>query len=469
MTRDDVAAALEEIGTLLALQGENDFKVRAYSNAARTVSQLPGDLTQMVADGTLADVRGFGEALVEKISTLVTTGKLPYLDELRAAVPPGLIEMLKLPGIGPKKVKLLYEELAIDTIAKLKDACIAEKVAQLKGMGAKTQAKILEGLAFLDTVGKRVRIDLAAPLGEALLQQIQQLPGVKRAALCGSLRRRRESAKDIDILVSADDAGPIMQAFTTLPEVLQVVGHGETKSSIVAGLSIHGTKVVLNADLRVVKDDAFPFALAYFTGSREHNIRMRQIAIERGLSLNEYGLSDKKCKTEEDIYKALKLDFVEPELREDTGEIEAAQNHVLPKLIVNSDIRGVFHNHTTASDGTASLLDMSLAASQLGLEYFGVGDHSQSLTVANGLKPDRVRAQWQEIDALNRKGEGAWIFKGTECDILDDGRLDYDDELLAGFDYVVASIHQQSTLQPPRDHARPRHGAAALAARGVQD
>ncbi|CAN5309043.1 DNA polymerase/3'-5' exonuclease PolX [soil metagenome] len=458
MTRDDVATALEEIGTLLALQGENDFKVRAYSNAARTVTQLPNDLKEMIADGSLAETRGIGEALLEKITTLVTTGSLPYLEDLRKAVPPGLIEMLKLPGIGAKKVKLLHDALGIDTVKQLKDACIANKVSVIKGMGEKTQSKILEGIAFLDTVGKRVRIDLAYPLGEALLEQIKKLPGVQRSALCGSLRRRRETSKDIDILVSAKDAKPIMDAFVTLPEVLQVVGHGETKSSIVAALSIGGTKVVLNADLRVVQDDAFSFALAYFTGSKEHNIRMRQIAIEKGLSLNEYALAGKagdvKCKSEEDIYTALGLDYVVPEMREDTGEMEAAIKHTLPKLIEASDIRGVFHNHTTASDGTASLEQMALAAKALGLEYFGVGDHSKSLTVANGLTQERVKAQWAEIDALNKKLKGITILKGTECDILDDGTMDFDDELLAGFDYVVASIHQNFHLSEAAQTAR---------------
>jgi DNA polymerase (family 10) len=458
MTRDDVAAALDEIATLLALQGENAFKVRAYENAARTLTKLSGDLNQMVADGSLADVRGFGEALVEKITTLVTTGKLPYLENLRAEVPAGLVQMLRLPGVGPKKVKLLHDELGITTIKELKDACIANKIAPIKGMGEKTQAKILEGIAFLDTVGQRVRIDLAAPLGEALLARVQAMPGVKRAALCGSLRRRRESAKDIDILASAAEAAPIMAAFVAMPEVMQIVVQGETKSSIVAALTCAGEKVVLNADLRVVPDAAFPFAQAYFTGSKEHNIRMRQIAIEKGYSLNEYDLAGKSgavaCKTEEDIYTALGLEYVVPELREDTGEIEAAIHRKLPKLIEATDIRGVFHNHTTASDGTATLEEMALAAKALGFEYFGVGDHSQSLTVANGLTPDRVRQQWDEIDALNAKLKGVHIFKGTECDILDDGRMDFDDDLLAGFDYVVASVHQNFHLSEAQQTAR---------------
>jgi DNA polymerase (family 10) len=450
MTKDDVASALDEIGTLLQLTGENDFRTRAYQNGARAISQFEGDFKQLVAAGQLGTIRGIGEALQEKITTLVTTGRLPYLEELRASVPSGLLEMLKLPGVGPKKVKALHDELQIDSIAKLKAACESGAVAQLKGFGEKTQAKILEGIAFLGTVGQRVRMDQAQPLGQALIEAIRQFPGVIRAEVCGSLRRQRDTSKDIDILVSSDAPGPIMDAFVKLPQVLQVVNHGPTKSSIVAQLDRGGAKVVLNADLRVVTDDQFPYAVVYFTGSKEHNIRLRQRAIERGLSLNEYALSGSQgnvpCADEAEIYRALDLDFIPPELREDSGEIEAAEKHALPELIRASDLRGVFHNHTTASDGTATLEVMAKKAKALGWEYFGVGDHSQSLTVANGLTPDRVRQQWDEIDTLNKKLKGVRILKGTESDILLDGSLDFDPDLLEGFDYVVASVHTHFNL-----------------------
>lgn len=445
MTKDDVADALDEIGTLLELKGENAFRTNAYHNAARLVQQLPGDLKRMVADGSLADTRGLGDALTEKITTLVTTGALPYLVELRASVPAGLVTMLRLPGMGPKKVKALHDALGIDTIAKLKAACESGEVAKQKGFGAKTQQKILDGIAYLDTVGNRVRIDYALPLGRALLEQIRTFPGVIRSELCGSLRRRKETVADLDILVSAAAAQPIMDAFVKLPEVVQVLGHGPTKSSVIAALHVHGTKVTLQADLRAVVDEQFPFALHYFTGSKEHNIRMRQRAIERGLVLNEYALAnDTKsvpCQDEADIFAALGLPFIEPELREDTGEIEAGESEKLPALVVDADIRGVFHNHTTYSDGTASLEEMALAAKRLGFEYFGVADHSQSLTIARGLPPGAVRKQWAEIDRVNATLSGVRIIKGTEADILDDGSLDYSDELLAGFDYVVASVH----------------------------
>lgn len=445
MTKDDVADALDEIGTLLELKGENAFRTNAYHNAARLVQSLPGDLTQMVADGKLEEVRGIGETLAQKITTLVTTGKLPYLEELRASVPAGLVQMLRLPGLGPKKVKALYDTLQIDTIEKLKLACEAGEVAKLKGFGAKTQQKILDGIAFIDKVGHRVRIDLALPLGLALLEQLRKFPGVIRSELCGSVRRRKETAADLDILVSSKDAKPIMEAFVKIPEVVQVLAEGPTKSSILATMHVRGEKVTMQADLRVVTDEQFPFALLYFTGSKEHNIRLRQRAIERELTLNEYELANEKksvkCKSEEDIFAALGLPYIEPEMREDTGEIEAGEAKTIPALIADTDIRGVFHNHTTYSDGTASLEEMALAAKALGLEYFGVGDHSQSLTIARGLPPGVVRKQWAEIDQVNAKLKGVQIIKGTEADILEDGSLDYKDDLLAGFDYVVASVH----------------------------
>lgn len=453
MTKDDVADALDEIGTLLELKGENAFRTNAYHNAARLIQSLPGDLAEMVAKGELDSVRGIGDALSQKITTLVTTGKLPYLDDLRASIPAGLVAMLRLPGLGPKKVKALYDLLQIDSIDKLKAACEVGEVAKQKGFGAKTQSKILEGIAHFEKVGHRVRIDLALPLGTALLEQIRAFPGVIRSELCGSLRRRKETVADLDILVSSKDAQPIMDRFVNIPEVVQVLAQGPTKSSVIAAMHIRGEKVTLQADLRVVSDEQFPFALHYFTGSKEHNIRMRQRAIDRGLTLNEYALANETksvpCKTEEDIFAALGLVFIPPEMREDTGEIEAGEAKKIPALIVESDIRGVFHNHTTYSDGTASLEEMALAAKALGFEYFGVGDHSQSLTIARGLPPGAVRKQWAEIDRVNAKLSGVRILKGSEVDILEDGSLDYDDDLLAGFDYVVASVH--SLFNMPAD------------------
>lgn len=445
MTKDDVAAALDEIGVLLQLQGENDFRTRAYTNGARLIGQFQGDFKAAVTEGKLSEIRGIGDALAQKITTLVNTGRLPYLDELRASVPPGLLDILRIPGLGPKKVKVLHAELGIDSVAKLKVACDADEVAKLKGFGEKTQEKILAGITFLDSVGQRVRIDQAEPVAEALLTRLRKLPGVVSAEVCGSLRRRRDTTKDIDIVASSANPEAVTAAFAKFPEVFQIIGQGPTKCSVVVQLPTDGKPITLNSDLLVVSEEQFPFAILHFTGSKEHNIRLRQRAIDRGWSLNETGLGDEKklipAKSEADIYKALGLPLIPPELRQDTGEVEAGEGKKLPKLVEYADIRGVFHNHTIASDGTATLEDMARQCMALGWEYFGVGDHSQSLTVASGLSPARVKKQWEEADALNKKLKGFHIFKGTECDILLDGSLDYDDELLDGFDYVVASVH----------------------------
>ena len=445
MTKDDVADALDEIAVLLELKGENTFRAVAYVNGARAVRTMPGDLKEVVAAGRLGEVRGVGEALREKITTLVTTGRLPYLENLRAEVPAGLIQMLRLPGLGAKKVKALHDALGVESLDALKAACERGEVAKLKGFGAKTQAKILDGITFLGSVGGRVRIDRADALGATLLARVRSFPGVVRAELCGSLRRRQETVGDLDVLASAADPGPVIEAFVKLPEVVEVLGRGPTKASTLAEAHVDGKKVRMQADLRVLTDDLFPFGLHYFTGNKAHNVRMRQRAIDRGWLLSEYGLGTDTHRvpaaTEADVFSALGMRYVPPELRQDTGEIEAAESNTLPKLIEPGDLRGVFHNHTTYSDGGNTLEEMALAAKALGFEYFGVGDHSQSLTVARGMPPGVVRKQWAEIDALNKKLVGVRIIKGVECDILADGSLDYDDDLLAGFDYVVGSVH----------------------------
>jgi DNA polymerase (family 10) len=445
MDKHQVASILDEIGTLLELQGENPFRCNAYHSGARALENLSGSLQELVEQGKLGEVPGIGETLREKITTLIKTGSLPFYDQLRVKTPPGLLEMLRLPGMGPKKVKALYEQLGLDSIDKLKAACEAGEVARLKGFGAKTQDKLLEGIAFLGQVGNRVRLDQALAVADMVLGGLRDLPGIQRLEVCGSLRRRKETCADIDILVSSDEPGPIMDAFVKLPCVMQVVAHGETKSSVVVADGAGAERVVMNADLRVVRDGQFPFALHYFTGSKDHNIAMRARAQEHGLKLNEYELAGPKksvpAKDEADIFRALGLEYIPPELREHTGELPAAAEGRLPCLLQPDDLVGTFHCHTTASDGRSTLEEMAAAARKLGLKYLGIADHSQSLTVANGLSPQRIRKQQAEIDALNARSKGFHVFKGTECDILPDGRLDYDDELLGTFDYVVASVH----------------------------
>ncbi len=438
MDKSRVAAILNEIGTLLELKGENPFRANAYHNAARAIEQLEGSLEQLVADKRLGEIKGIGESMQEKITTLLTTGRLPYYEELRASLPHGLVEMLRIPGMGPKKVRAVYDELGIDSLEKLRQACESGQIAQLKGFGEKTQQKILEGLKFLDQAGKRFLLSEAQEIAHRVFERLRQLPGVLRGEVCGSLRRRKETIGDLDILLSSANAAPVMDAFVKMPEVAEVIAHGTTKSSVVLENGI-------NCDLRIVSDEQFPFALHYFTGSKEHNIAMRARAQSYGLKLNEYELSGPKksirCKDEADIFKALDLDYIPPELRENTGEIEAAAAHQLPDLIEVDDLRGTFHVHTDWSDGSASLEEMAVAAKKLGLKYLGIADHSPSLTVANGLTPQRVRKQHAEIDALNERLHGIRLLKGTECDILPDGQLDYDDKTLETFDYVVASVH----------------------------
>jgi DNA polymerase (family 10) len=446
MEKEQVAAVLSEIGILLELQGENSFRVNAYHNAARALMQLGENLEDVMRGGRLKEIPGIGDAMRDKIITLLTTGSLPYHEELKRKTPPGLLQMMRIQGLGPKKIQALHAQLGISTLEQLKAACEDGRVAKLRGFGTKTQQNILEGIQFLQEMGDRVRIDQALAMANGLVEGLRSAPGVIRMELCGSLRRRRETIKDIDLLVSADDPMPVMDKFVSLPGVVQVTGHGPTKSSVVVSLVTgSGQKLMMNADLRVVSDAQFPFALHHFTGSKEHNVAMRSRAQARGIKINEYELLGPDgpipCKDEVEFFRALELAYIPPEMRENTGELELAEKGEIPTLVEVGDIKGVFHCHSTYSDGEATLEEMALAAKALGLKYLGFGDHSQSLTVANGLSPERVLHQQGEIDALNKRLKGIKLFKGTECDILADGSLDYEDDLLATFDYVVASVH----------------------------
>jgi DNA polymerase (family X) len=445
MTKEDVAAALQEVGILLELKGEAAFRTLSYHTAARAILEYEGDFPALVAAGRVTEVHGIGDTLKAKIETLMRTGSLPQLDALRAEIPTGVIQMLRLPGLGVKKVKALYDQLHVDNLDALRAACEDGRVAKLKGFGAKTQQKILDGLRFLGEVGQRVRIDQGYPVGLTLVTRLTRMPGVTRAALAGSLRRRHESARNVNLLAGAADAGPVLDAFAAQPEVMEVTGRTDATAGVIVGMAAEGQRVVVPAELRVAQDAAFPFALLYLTGSKSHNLRLKQRAEDRGFELTEHGLTRDaepvSCPTEDHIYSALGLAFIPPELREDTGEVEAAESDALPALVEPTDIRGVLHNHTTYSDGAASLEQMALACKQLGLEYFGVGDHSQSLRVARGLPIPAVKKQHAEIDELNRRLAGIQILKGIECDILEDGSLDYPDEVLRWFDYVVVSVH----------------------------
>jgi DNA polymerase (family 10) len=443
MDKYDVAQILDACGTLLALQGENQFRCLAYHNGARAVEQLEQDIVQLVTDGKLSEVRGIGETLAKKIELLVTSGRLEFYEELQAKTPAGLVEMLRIPGMGPKKIKAIFDQLGIDNLNALKEGCLDGRVARLKGFGERTAKKILTGIAYVAQAGQRFRLDEAMAIASRLLHWLQAQPGVIRCELCGSLRRRRETIKDIDLLVSASESGAIMDGFVSLSGVVDVITRGPTKSSVLVNPGIQ-------ADIRVVQDEQFPFALHYFTGSKQHNIRMRARAIEYGLKLNEYELASDtrkvRCEDEAAIFATLDMDYVPPELREDTGEIEAAVEHRLPKLIRLDDLQGTFHCHTTWSDGSATLAEMAEAAQQRNLKYLGIADHSQTAAYAGGLTIDRVREQQAEIDALNARMPHFRLFKGIESDILPDGKLDYPDEVLASFDYVVASLHSAMSM-----------------------
>ncbi len=450
MDKDQVAEILNEIGTLLELKGENPFKTRAYSNAARALESLTEPLDKLVAEDRLGEVKGIGEGIQKKVTELVTTGKLAYYDELKASVPPGLVAMLQIPGLGPKKVKALHDRLGLDTIDQLEAACQAGKVAGLDGFGEKTQAKILEGIAFRRQYASRHLLSDALDAAEPILDQLRSHPEVIRCSTGGSVRRHKELIGDIDFLASSKHPEKVIDYFTSQPGILSVSAKGDTKATVI----LEGG---LQADLRVVSDAEYPFALMYFTGSKEHNILMRQRAIQRGLRLNEYGLfrSNEEtrdprlrlpCKTEEEVFEQLGLSYIPPELREDHGEFEAAEKGHIPRLIEWTDLRGSLHNHSTWSDGRESLEEIARFTEELGCEYWAVTDHSRSSFVANGLDPARLRQEIQAIRALNQRlkdeGRNVRLLTGTEVDILSEGRLDFDDDVLAGLDVVVASLHQ---------------------------
>ena len=440
MTKDEAASALREIGIILELQGENPFKCRAYHTAARTLETAPADLSDLVASGKLGDLPGIGEALREKITTLVTTGKLPYLEKLRASIPPGLLSLLDLPGLGPKKLKILREKLKIESREALEKACRDGRLASLEGFGEKTAANLLEAMARRVAYGKLHRLGNALPAAQDLLAYLKKCPAVRKAEIGGSLRRGKEVVKDLDLIATSSRPKEVMKAFTSAPQVEKVVAHGETKSSVILADG-------LPCDLRVVPDESWATALAHFTGGKEHNIAMRQRAIERGLHLSEWGLfkeGSKKAmplKEEKDLHRALGLDYMPPEIREDQGEIAAAENKQLPALLTREEIRGCLHNHTVASDGQDTLEAMAQAGAKLGLEWLGIADHSRSSFQAHGLDEKKLLAQVEAIRAYNRKKPACALLAGTECDILKGGKLDFPDSVLAELDYVIASIH----------------------------
>jgi DNA polymerase (family 10) len=438
MDNQAIARVLAEIGVLLDLKGENPFKVRAYAAAARQVEALATPVRDLVASKRLDELPGIGEALAAKITTLVETGHLPYYDELKASVPPGLLDILRIPSVGPKKARALHERLGVASLADLEAACRANRLLELDGFGKRSQEKILEGIAFLARHhGRALYAEVVSPARD-LLAALEACPAVTRAALAGSLRRRRETVKDLDFVAASDRPAEVMDLLKNHPLVLETESAGETKCTVRLFIG-------LSADLRVVPDADFPCALHHLTGSKDHNVALRALAQKRGLKVSEWGVfrGDERLPVADEaaFFRLLGLDFIPPELREDLGEIEAAAAGRLPRLLEETDLRGSLHVHSDWSDGVPSIETWARDAKQRGLEYLAICDHSAAASYAGGLTPARLEKQMAEIDAVNQRVQGVTVLKGIEADILPDGRVDMPDELLARLDLVVASVH----------------------------
>lgn len=438
MDRTGVVKILNFMADLLDLESDNPFRSRSFRSGARALEGLSGDLSQLVEARELTSVKGIGESIAAVIADLLTTGSTGRLDELLEAIPEGVRDMLSIAGLGPKKIRVIWKEMGIEDIEVLAEACREGRLAGFKGFGAKSEAKILQGIDYMESVsGMFLRVECEKVAAE-LLDYVAGCTAVGRVEVAGSYRRAKEVMKDLDLVISTADPAAVVEHICSWPRSAEVVARGESKTSLrcPGGLGV---------DFRIVEDSQFPFALCHFTGSKEHNTEMRARAKKQGLKLNEYGLfrGDElaECGSEEEIHRALGLDFIAAELRENFGEIELAADSSLPELVEEADIRGLVHLHTDYSDGEAGIEEMAEAARARGLSYMGVTDHSQSAFYAGGLKPDDVKRQHEEIDRLNASMKDFRIFKGIESDILADGSLDYEDEVLELFDFVIASLH----------------------------
>ena len=447
MTADSMAEVLRNIATLLELQDENPFKVRAYRTGADVVESFPGDIVALATEDKLTGIKGIGDALRDKLHQLATTGKMEFYENLKAQFPGTILELFEISGLGPKKIAALYKQLNVSSVADLKRVCEDGTASALSGFGDKTVHKLLEAIAFRESHAAEFRSGDVAPIVEQVLEALREHPAVSRVDVCGSYRRGKEISRDLDFLVASKQPQRVIDDFVSLPLFVNTIAKGDTKASV-------HTEAGLQCDLRVVSNEEYPFALVYFTGSKEHNVTMRQMCLDRGWSLNEYGITvspsaekPPAIHEERDLHSALGLEFIPPELRENQGEFSAAKNGRLPRLVELSNLRGTFHNHTTASDGNATLEQMAAAAQELGLQYLGIADHSKSSFQANGLSAERLLNQVHTIKKLNATAEdGFRLFAGSEVDILKDGTLDFDDEVLAQLDYVVASVHNAMTL-----------------------
>jgi DNA polymerase (family 10) len=440
MNNKQIAKVFEDIADLLELKGENVFKIRAYQKVVRAIEQLPMELEQLVKEEKLREVPGVGEAIAKKITELVATGKLEYYEKLKTEFPEGISTLLDIPGIGPKTAMLLSSDLGIRTVDELEKAILEGKVAQLPRLGEKTAENILRHIQALRRKDQRIPIGEALNIVDEIFARLREVPGVKNLVPAGSLRRFRETVGDIDLMGTADDAEAVIKAFTSLPMVKEVLASGTTKASVVVSGG-------LQVDLRIVEHDSFGSLLQYFTGSKQHNINLRTKVLRQGLSLSEYGITNlktgelEKFATEEAFYKRLGLQYIPPEIREATNEIELAEKGKIPRLIESGDIKGDLHVHTDWSDGRESIETMVLAAKALGYEYVCISDHSAGRGIARGLNRARLKEQMAEIKSLNERLDGIHILTGMEVDIRADGTLDMPDEVLAELDIVTASIH----------------------------
>ncbi|MFL5322000.1 MAG: DNA polymerase/3'-5' exonuclease PolX [Myxococcaceae bacterium] len=440
-----VSRVLREIASLLQVRGENAFKSRAYDVAADRIMGLPDDLGELVTQNRLQEVPGIGPKIAETISELVNTGKSSHHEKLVQQFGLGSLELMRIPELGPKKVAKLVE-LGFGDLATLETACAEGKLREVKGFGEKTEEKILHNIAIMKRSAGKYRLGTVLPLAEELLARVKAAPGVIRAEVAGSVRRRCEAVSDVDLVASASEAGPVLEAFSSHGEVAETLGRGNTKTSVRLRTGD------IQVDLRVLPDEDFATALHHFTGSKAHHVKLRGLARQKGLTLSEYGLVSivdaKKIPIEDEaaLYKALGLSYIAPELREDWGEIEAALAGKLPELLQLDDVRGVVHSHSTWSDGRDSLEDMARAALAMGYGYLTVTEHSQTAFYAGGIKPDDLQRHWDEVDAVNEKVPGIKLLKGIETDILEDGSLDYDDKILEKMDVVIGSVHQRYKL-----------------------
>ena len=461
LSNREIADIFARCADMLQIRGDNIHRVLSYRRAAETIRAVPRDLRVISGEGALTDLSYIGKTIAAKIDEMLETDQLEFYERLRAEVPEGLVDIMHINGVGPKKAKLFWEQLDITSVAELQSAAEAGKLADLPGMGAKSQQKILDGIEALSRQTGRASIGDALPAAQKILDHLLDLPQAQEGALAGSIRRGRETIGDVDILIAGDDSGPIMQRFVTMENVGRVLGHGPTKSSVelLSGLQV---------DVRVLEKARWGTALNYFTGSLAHNVKMRQIALDQGLSLNEHALSpvdDSKtiiesaekifCASEDKVYATLGLQYVPPELREDSGEIEAAREGRLPRLITRADIVADLHMHSTWSDGKHTIREMVNACMRRDLRTIAITDHSRSLGIANGLSIERLLAQAEEVRRLNEElGDDIQVLAGTEMDIKADGSLDYPDDILAQMDFVIASLH--SGLQQKRPQVTER-------------